>query len=371
MRVALNAIHLVPGETGGLEIYARRLVAALEAADPAVELTVYASSRATRELAREGWRADLVPVRVDPRSRPRAVLAEQTVLPRLLRRLRPDLLHNLFNTAPARPGVTQVTTIHDLIHRRMPETHAGVLALGYRVLVPLAARRSERVIAVSGATRDDVVAYLGVADKRIDVVPNGPGSTAEAHPVPEAELRERFAVGDAPIVLSVSAKRPHKNLERLVDALAVVDDAVLVLPGYRTAFEDALRERAVAAGVAERVRITGWAQGPTLEALYAAAACFVLPSLAEGFGMPVLEAMARGVPVACSDIAVLREVAEDAAVYFDPLDATAIGGAINRLLGNPSLRDRLRAAGRERARLFSWEAAAEGTLASYRAALGR
>jgi glycosyltransferase involved in cell wall biosynthesis len=117
-------------------------------------------------------------------------------------------------------------------------------------------------------------------------------------------------------VLTASAKLPHKNLARLIDAMASVD-AVLLVPGYRTELEAELERRA-----GDRVRFTGWVDEATLEGLYRMASGFVFPSLAEGFGMPVLEAMARGVPVACSDATSLPEVAGDAALLFDPADAT-------------------------------------------------
>jgi glycosyltransferase involved in cell wall biosynthesis len=366
VHVALNAVHLVPGETGGFEIYARRLIPALAETDPDLRLTVVVSREAAETLRRERWRADLAGLHVDARSRVRAVLAEQLGLPRLLRRLRPDLVHNLMSTAPVWSPMPQVTTIHDLIHRTNPETHAGLRAWGLRRLVPLAARRSKRILAVSQSTADDVVRVLGVPRDRVDVAPNGPGSPP-GRAAGEREVRQSLHLGDAPIVLAVSAKRPHKNLERLVDAMGSID-AVLVIPGYPTAFEGELAT--LAEGSEANVRITGWLDGPRLEGLYRSAACFVFPSLAEGFGMPVLEAMARGVPVACSNIPPLREVAGEAAVFFEPTDTQAIRAAIAEVLDDVSLRERLRSAGLAQAGKFSWAKSAEATLACYRRALG-
>jgi glycosyltransferase involved in cell wall biosynthesis len=365
VHVALNALQLVPGETGGLEIYARNLVPALERADGRLRLTVFAAHEAVRELEREGWQADLVALDVDPRSRVRGVIAEQLTLPRLVRRSKPDLLHNLLNTAPVLPFVPQVTTIHDLIYRIVPETHAGLRAWGLRLIVPLGARRSTRIVAVSQATASDVTRMLGVPADRVDVAPNGPGSPP-GPATDEAEIRRELGLGDEPIVLAVSARRPHKNLGRLVEAMQGID-AVLVMPGYRTAFEDELRSRTEELGVA--VRIRGWLEDADLEGLYRAASCFVLPSLAEGFGLPVLEAMARGTPVACSDIPPLREVAGDAAEYFDPRESKEIRRAIDSLLGDADLRARRADAGRKRAAAFSWARAAEATIASYERAL--
>ncbi len=369
MRVGLNALHLVPRETGGGELYVRRLVPALLESAPDLELVVFAGHEASPSLAAEPWAHDveLVHVPVRSRSRPRRVLAEQTLLPRAARRARVDLLHNVQNTAPAMPRVPQVTTILDVIYKRHPETHAGVLAAGVALLVPLAARRSRRILTLSEAAKEDIAHYLHVERDRIDVTPLGPGLRDDVPPVGEAELRRRHALGDAPIVLTVSAKRPHKNLQRLLEAIALVQadpEPVLVAPGYETVFEPELRQRA-----GDRVRFLGWVDDEELEGLYRAATCFVFPSLAEGFGLPVLEAMMRGVPVACSRIGPLQEVAGDAARYFEPTDVEEMARAIESLLADSDLRKRLSESGRERAKEFSWARTAEATIASYERAL--
>ena len=367
MHVAYNLLHLVPGETGGAEVYVRRLLPALRKADPGLEMTLFLA----RSAAGEDWGkgVQVVPLRFDPRSRVRRVLAEQTLLPAAARQAAPDLLHNVFNTAPAVLPIPQVTTIHDVVFKRFPETH-GVLAKGVEILVPLAARRSERVITDSEASKSDLVRFLDVPTERIDVAPLGPGIPEDAKGPPPVEIRRRFEVGGAPLVLSVLAKRPHKNAARLVEALARVPDAVLVMPGYSTDYEHELRDRIDAAGVGDRVRLLGWVDDAILDGLYRAADCFVFPSLAEGFGLPVLEAMLRGAPVACSNATSLPEIAGDAALLFDPLDVDAIAVSVQRILEDHELAERLRAAGHERARRFSWDETARGTLACYRKALG-
>lgn len=234
------------------------------------------------------------------------------------------------------------------------------------------ARRSRRVITLSEAAKADIVEFIGVAPERVDVTPLGPGIPGGVEPIAVAALREQLGIGSAPIVLSVSAKRPHKNLERLIDAVATLDSKpapVLVVPGYPTPFERDLERHAAERGVAERVRFTGWVDEPTLEALYREARCFAFPSLAEGFGLPVLEAMLRGTPVACSRASSLPEVAGEAALYFDPTDTGAIAAAVGELLRDERLRQRLARAGRERAARFTWEATAAATLNSYDRAL--
>ena len=368
MHVAYNLMHLVPGETGGAEVYARRLLPALRETEPNLRMTLFVGVVAAHEDWGEG--IDVEPLRFDPRSRVRRVLAEQTLLPAVVRRLEPDLLHNVFNTAPVLPQVPQVTTIHDVVFKRYPETH-GVLAKGVEVLVPLAARRSARILTDSEASKSDLVRYLELPADRVDVAPLGPGLPEEAKGPPPDEVRERFDLGDAPLVLSVLAKRPHKNAGRLIEALARVPRAVLVMPGYSTGYEQKLEEQVAAAGVADRVRLLGWVDDATLDGLYRAAECFVFPSLAEGFGLPVLEAMLRGTPVACSNATSLPEVAGDAALLFDPLDVEAIAVAIRRVLEDDALADRLRSAGLERAKRFTWEETARKTLECYRKVLAR
>jgi glycosyltransferase involved in cell wall biosynthesis len=278
------------------------------------------------------------------------------------------------STAPLWGRFRRVVTVHDLIYARFPDAHAGIRDRGMRVLVPSAARRSDRVIADSLSTREDLIGLLGIAPERIDVVPLGLGAVQREAALPQAETRERFELGERRVVLSLSAKRPHKNLAALIGALAripVERRPLLVLPGYPTAYEDELRARAESAGVAADVRFPAWVSDAELEGLWALADVFVFPSLYEGFGLPVLEAMARGVPVACSNASSLPEVAGDAALLFDPVDEGAIASAVERLMSDRELAETLRARGRERVREFTWERSARLTIESYTRALAR
>ena len=286
-----------------------------------------------------------------------------------------DLVHSLANTGPTRGRFARVTTIHDLLYLMVPEAHFGLRGLGMRVLVPAAARRSDRVIAISKSTRDDVVSRLHVPPDRIDVVPQGVGVSIGQEAVPEDQIRGRFELGDRRLLLSVSTKRAHKNLGRLLEAHALIpadERPLLVLPGYPTPHEAELRQQARDLGIADDVRFLGWLAPAELEGLYAAAECFVFTSRYEGFGMTVLEAMARGVPVACSRASSIPEVAGDAALLFDPDSVEEISAAIRSMLRDAALRDRLADAGRRRAAEFSWERTAAGTVETYgRALAGR
>jgi glycosyltransferase involved in cell wall biosynthesis len=373
IHVGLNLVYLVPGETGGMETYARELVPRLAALD-GLRLTAFVNREAA-EAADGPW-GELVPMRVVPvraGNRLEWVRGEQLHVPRLAAGAGCDLVHSLASTAPLRGRTPGVTTIHDLNYRKVPDAHFGVRGLGMRVLVPGAARRSRRVLVDAASTREDLVADLGVAAEKIDVVPLGVAAPPAPPPGAATLARERFGLGDRTVVLSVSAKRPHKNLARLLRAMAGIHAErrpLLVLPGYPTPHERELRGLAEELGIADDVLWPAWVSGEELEGLYAAATCLVFPSLYEGFGLPVLEAMARGVPVATSGRASLAEVADDAALLFDPEDVNAIRAATERLLSDDGERKRLAEAGRRRAELFSWERTAELTLASYRRALG-
>lgn len=369
MHVGLNLVYLVPGETGGMETYARELIPRLAAAD-GLELTAFVN----REGAGEEWGGSVtrVVVAVNARRRVEWVRGEQQLLPRLAARAGCDLVHSLASTAPLWGRFARVTTIHDLHYKLVPEAHFGVRGLGMRVLVPAAARRSHRIIAVSQRTADDLVGHLGTPRQKIDVVLQGVSVPGRVAPMPAERLRERLDLPDRPILLCVAAKRPHKNLLRLLDAHARLpspERPVLVLPGYETPHETELIARAQSLGTAEDVRMPHWVSPEELEGLYAAATAFVFPSLHEGFGLPVLEAMARGVPVATSDRSALAEVADGAAVLFDPHDTAAIANAIARVLRDEAERSRVRAAGLRRAAQLTWERTAEGTVAAYERAL--
>ncbi len=353
-----------------MEVAARELIPALlEAAPPEMRFTAFVNREAA--AAKDGPWGELLPavtVPVNARNRVQWVRGEQTLLPRLAARAGVDVVHSLASTAPAWGRFRRVVTVHDLIYARFPEAHAGIRDRGMRMLVPLAVRRSDRVIAISASTRDDLVELLGTPAEKIDLVPQGLRTPGSVDALSAEQTRARFALGDRPTILCLSAKRPHKNLSALIGALARVPEQrrpLLVLPGYPTWHETELRARAAAAGVERDVRFLGWLPGEEIEGLWRVADAFVYPSLYEGFGLPVLEAMARGVPVACSNTSSLPEVVGEAALLFDPREETAITAALERLLGDRAEAERLRVLGLARARKFTWERTARLTLDSY------
>jgi glycosyltransferase involved in cell wall biosynthesis len=367
--IALNIVFLVPG-MGGMETYVRHLVPHLRELRPNLRLTAFVNAAARPALAAEPWTKgdELVTHPLLGRRYSRA-LSELTLLGRLAGKDGIELVHSLGMTAPLRTSAANVVTIPDLIWLHHPDSLSRLTTTLWRVVVPRVARRADRILTFSLASRDDMVSAFGLPAEKIDVVMLGPGASPTATPTPVDELRDRLRLGTGPVVLTFSTKVRHKNLLRLLEAMVDVrrafPDAVLVLPGHRTPFEAVLEQEVERLGLSEGVRLCGWLEQADVEGLYALAACFVFPSLREGFGLPVLEAMARGVPVACSQASSLPELAGDAARYFDPTSTDSIAAAVRELLGDERLRARLSAAGRERRRQFNWRTTAEGTLESY------
>jgi glycosyltransferase involved in cell wall biosynthesis len=350
-----------------METYARELIPALLDAEPDLRLTSFINreTHGTPGPWKEVTEQVLVPVHA--RHRWEWVRGEQQLLPRFAARVGVDVLHSLGSTAPAWGGFRRVVTIHDLIYRIHPEAHFGLRAKGMRILVPLAARRSHRIIVPSKSTRDDLIRLLGTSAAKIDAVPEGVAAPGTAR-TPEEDLCDRYALTDRAVVLTASALRPHKNLRRLLEAWTLISGEprpLLVLPGYATEHESELRGLAAELGVDGDTRFVGWVSAADLEGLYRLASCFVYPSLYEGFGLPVLEAMARGLPVACSDRGALGEVVGDAARIFDPESARSIADAVGELLRDACLAESLRSAGLERASRFTWGQTARATLRSY------
>ena len=370
LRVGLNLIFMTAA-AGGAGRYARELIPAMLELDPKLHVTAFASRDLPRTVLEEPWAGEIEWVRYPHASASRRALVAQMVeLPRAAAQRKLDVVHSPANIGLlGTRGAANVVTLLDLIWLHRETSPLGQRGrLRAKLLFVRCARAADRVLTISEATKRDLVATLGLESDRIDVTPLAVADR-ESPATPEADLRTRLALGSAPFVLCVAQKQPHKNLESLIRAIERAPEAALVLAGAREAHEDRLRELAGRNGVAERVHFVDWVDDADLEGLYRAARCFVLPSLVEGFGLPLLEAMRHGLPVACSDRSSLPEVVGDAALLFDPTDQEAVTTAVLRLVRDEALRRDLSERGRDRARLFSWSRTAAETVASYRRAI--
>jgi len=369
LRIGVNALYLIPGGVGGTEIYLRCLLGALAEVDQEDQYLVFTNRETEASVApsRPNFLVAQQPVRGVVR--PARILWEQTGLPMAVARERVDVLLNPGFTMPVLCPCPSVTVFHDLQHKRHPEHFRWFDLPFWRLLLWLAAHRSKFLVAVSEATRADLVRYYNIPAGKIRVVPHG---------VEERFFeigRRREGVKPEPYLLAVSTLHPHKNLDRLIRAFArfhVIEPGFrLVIAGMRGFFAGELETLIAGLGLADSVQLTGWVSRDRLEELYLGARAYINPTLFEGFGMPVLEALAAGVPVACSSIEPVRSVAGDAALLFDPASDDAVLDAMIRIVSDDALRTRLAEAGPRRAAQFSWRQTAEETLAVLREASRR
>jgi glycosyltransferase involved in cell wall biosynthesis len=273
--------------------------------------------------------------------------------PRLLRRLRPAITHFQHVVAPRYAGPA-VVTIHDLSFEREPKLMGARDRFFFRTMVPRSVRRADRVIAVSQRTKRDLVERYGITDARISVIPNG----VDGGFSPDGPGRD-----GSPYLLFVGALHARKDPLGAIEALSLADsDLGLVLVGPDKGVGKEARRLVTRLGLDDRVEFAGHVEKPALAALYRGAEALVFPSRYEGFGLPVLEAMASGTPVVATSAGAIPEVAGDAAVLVEPGDPVGLAGGIERALAD---RDRLVRAGLERARLYSWKETAQRTLAVY------
>lgn len=292
----------------------------------------------------------------------------QFLLPLLLRKLRPDLVHYTNYLAPAVSSGAYVVSIHDMSLTRTPEHHTLKKRLLTASLVPAVARGARLVLTPSRSTARDVVADLGLPGDRVVSIPY---AAAEMfRPVAGRPTSPRL---DTPYFLFVGTIEPRKNLVRLIDAFGLfardTPGVNLVLAGQRGWKCEDIYARAARPDVAGRTLILDYVSEETLPSLYSHALACVYPSLFEGFGFPVVEAMACGTPVLTSATTSLGEIGEGAALLVDPMDTAAISAGLSTLARSPELREDLRGKGLARAASFSWAETGRKTLAAYRQAI--
>jgi alpha-1,3-rhamnosyl/mannosyltransferase len=348
----------------GIGTHVRNIVHELVRLDRACEWVLF-HRPGDEALLPEGDRVTLVPERAGLYS-----LGELRALALRARELRLDLYHAPHYVLPFGLPCPAVVSIHDVIHLVAPE-YRGPKRLYARTMIGHAVRAAARVITVSHASERDICRFFPGAHAKIRVIGNGVEESFRPLPREESAgwVAEAFAV-KGPYLLFVGNPKGHKNLELLLQGftrLARRYPALsLVLVGGDERRRRELSRRLGRLGTAARTVLAGPVDQADLARLYAGAAAFVFPSRHEGFGLPPLEAMACGAPVACSSSASLPEVLGPAALYFSPESVDSLVGAVCRILDDEPLRDRLVRLGLERARLFSWEEAAAQTLAVYR-----
>lgn len=360
LRIGINALYLIPGGVGGTEIYLRCLVKALSEVDSSNEYFIFTNRETGADLVPPKPNFHHAPQNVRATSRPARLIYEQTALPSRVRQLKLDVLFNPGFTSPLFCPCPTVTVFHDLQHKRHPEYFRLLDLPAWQFFLYWSARSSDRIIAVSEATRTDLLRFYDPPETKIIVV---------AHGVEEVFFevgRQRSLEFQSRFVLCVSTLHPHKNIDRLVRAFRRVHaergEFSLVIAGMHGFQTNQIEQTIIECGMGAQVHITGWIPREELLMLYRRAWAFVYPSTFEGFGMPILEALAGGIPCAISAIEPLKSIAGSIALQFDPLSENEIADSILRIISDEELRQQLSAAGPQRAAKFSWGTAAQQTL---------
>ncbi|MBK8051601.1 MAG: glycosyltransferase family 4 protein [Anaerolineales bacterium] len=298
-------------------------------------------------------------------------LQQQFHLPRLLRQMTtpPTLYHSPYYLMPYNLALPVVLTFYDIIPLRYPDSVSRRARMMFHYTMRMAIRAAAQIVAISDAARNDLLAAFSVAPEK--VITTQLAADPRFHPQTEAakvELRTRYALPPE-FVLYLGINKPHKNLVRLIEAYGQLPQSSppLVIAGAWDSRYPEPKTAAARLDLGDRVRFLGSVEDIDLPALYSAALAFVFPSRYEGFGLPVLEAMACGAPVACSNVSSLPEIAGDAALLFDPEDPAAITAALARLLDAPNLRHDLSTRGLAQSANFTWQRTAAQTLTVYRA----
>lgn len=376
LRIAIDA-SAIPERVAGAGVYTYQLVRALAALPGDQRLVVFARPGLFDDLA-DGR---LAIEHVRPMARPLRLGWEQLLLPLQLRRRRIDVLHSPHHHTPlaaglaAGGGLRRVVTVHDVTFLLLPERYPLARRLYMSTVTRASARAADAFIAPSAAVRNDVVRKLGLPADRVFVIPEAAAPMyAPADGEAMARLRLKYRLPNR-YLLSVGSLEPGKNRARLIEAYARLHhegiDTPLMIAGQRAWRYEGDFELVRRLGLDEQVRFLGYVPDEDLPALYSGAQLLAFPSLYEGFGLPVLEAMACGTPVLTSNVSATAEIAADAALLVDPRSVDALASALGRLLTDDALRGDLRRRGLARAAEFSWERTARETLSVYKKVAAR
>jgi len=366
MRLGIDASYVLTQRKSGVETCTLNLVRALLAQPERPELFLYAAGR-ERPADAEPLFAAADRVRVSPIPR----LWLRVRMPLAMAWDRVTVAHFPGTLLPSWLPCPVVTTFYDLAALHFPELYDPAELQHYEVLIPAAARRSAAAIAISESTKRDLVERMGVAETKVHVTPLG--VAPHFAPLPEARriVRERHGLAAPYVLACVGSGHPRKNLRAVVEAFSRLPSSEATLAIVGAAERDPAAQQAIEASPArERIVRLGHVPEEALPAIYGAAEVFCFPSLYEGFGLPVLEAMACGTPVVCANTSSLPEVGGEAAVYIDPTDPEALTAALAELLGDEARRRDLGGRGVVWARRFTWDRTARLTLKAYQAAEG-
>jgi glycosyltransferase involved in cell wall biosynthesis len=367
VRIGINALYLLPGKVGGSEIYIRSLVRSLLEIDRDNTYCIFINKESKGIFPDSDPRVRIILCPIEATNRPIRILWEQFILPFQVRRNKIDVLLSAGMTSPFFCPVPSILVIYDLQHINQPRNFSRPYLFFLKTVIYLSAITSDGIITISEHVKQDIIKHYAIQPEKIIV-----GYLAVDQdlffPIGSEDIesiRTKYKLPEH-YVLYAAALLPHKNHERLLHAFKEIHDTLpgmtLVLTGaWESGFDKTMRMIS-AYGLQNAVIMLGWLSFEDIPAIYRGAQLFIYPTLHEGFGLPILEAMASGVPVVCSKIEPLIEVAGDAALFVDPYDHRDIAKGLSLALHDREIRTKLIQKGLHRVRDFTWEATAQSTL---------
>jgi glycosyltransferase involved in cell wall biosynthesis len=365
MKIGINALFLVAGKGGGIERYLRGLLKWLAIIDKKNEYLIFSNKDNTGTFERrENFREIISPV--SARIRPAKILWEQIVLPFQLKKENVDIVLSAGNIAPKLTFCPSIVIIYDLISFSYPENFSLAEKLALKYLLRRTATVADRIITISESSRNEIKKWLGVSEDKISVVHGGCDENFRKDHIKGDSIKNKFGVANGFIFCAASLRR-YKNLEGLIKAFSILKKEhripqKLVLAGHKEKYFEKLQELVTLLGLQNDVIFTGFITEDELQSLYSSADTIVYPSFYEGFGLPILEAMASGTPVVASNVTSIPEVAGDAALLFDPHDIDEMAEKVHNVLKDENLQKSLISKGLERVKEFTWKRTAEKVL---------
>ncbi len=369
-RIGVNALYLIPGGVGGTEIYLRNLLGALAKIDTRNEYFIFTNKETGADISPQAPNFQTVVSPVPGQIRPARLLWEQVGLPLQTVTRRIDVLFCPGFSSPLFCRGGKATVIHDLQHKRHPGNFGLFERMAWEAMVWISVRYSDRLVTVSENARRDLLEIYDAPSSRVRLIRHGVEEEffgLKQNAAYPASLLRDAGVPSCRYLLAVSTVHLHKNWTRLLEAfqrlVQLGRPEHLVILGLRGKASQDVEKQIRDRGLSAWVHVVGWQPRKVVLGLYKFAEALVFPSMFEGFGMPVAEALAAGVPVVCSDIPPLREIADGAALFFDAASTGDLVEQLQQVLNNAERRERLVARGRELASRLSWARAAEETLA--------
>ncbi|MEY9951159.1 glycosyltransferase family 4 protein [Leifsonia sp. EB34] len=350
------------GTKGGMETYARELYREIGSRDTEFEFVALASNEGY-ELDTSWFPGEVIRSGLSGENRFIWAYGELVKVTSWAKRTKADLIHSPATLGTMRRSVPSVVTMHDMLYWSHPELMStGLYTQPVKWMEKRASKAATRVLTISDVSEGEITRFLGVDRSKLEVIPL-------AGTLLDGVDRSRASASD-PFVLATGNRRPHKNWGGLIRALPLVDESVrprLIITGSHG--DDPLAPIVRETGMGDWVELRSWVSSEEMRELYSTATIMAMPSFCDGFSLPALEAMMVGLPVMLSDIDVYREVADDAALYFDPTSGASIANALTTAATDPKRMAELSVRGRQRSSVFSWDRTATATLDAFRTAL--